>query len=97
VSAGAAVRRLLGGKRKIDACGPRHFLARLAVAKKKPRSKPFWLVEWSAAMNNPLGRALNKGWPKGQNVHAQVVRREGFKMFCLRLGFPGKKSGKCPN
>jgi hypothetical protein len=37
--------RFLGGKEKSEAHGPRHFLARFAVAKKKPRNKALRLVE----------------------------------------------------
>jgi hypothetical protein len=88
---------VLGGKEKSKAHGPRHFLALFATAKKKPRNKALWLVECTSATNNPMEWASNKGWPKGQNSRAQVVRREWLKVFRLRLGFPGKKSVKCPN
>jgi hypothetical protein len=49
----------LGEKENLHACGPRHFLARFAVAKKKPRNKPLWLVECTSRTDNPLERASN--------------------------------------
>jgi hypothetical protein len=92
-----AIPRFLGGKRKLQAHGPRHFLARFAVAKKKPGNRALWLVECAGSTDNPLGGQFNKGWPETGNFHPQVPWREWFKVFSLRLVISGQISGKFPN
>ena len=83
-------RRFWAEKRNSKAHGPRGFFARFAVAKKKPGNKAFWLVEWSAVADNPLGGSRTKG---GQKCEIFVPKWFGEKeLRCFRCGrqFRGK-------